>query len=823
MSLNVILVLISILNVLIGWYVLQKNPTKAPNRTFAWVATAGGLWVLGVFFAHNEPWAYTTFARLPFAAGSLVAFGVLVLSKVFPPRSELQWEWDIVLFGILCGFFTFVSFTPLVARSVALIPGGIQWTYGPLYHLFALYFWTCFGHGFLTLIWHYRHSVGLMKLQLRYLVLGLLIPIMLGAITNLLIPLIFGTSQFTKYGPLVGILSLTMIGHAIIRHRLMDIRVVVKKGVVYIAAFVAAGGILTGLIVSSNVLFPEDQLGMARDIVLGLVVALLFAPLKGQIQRTFDRYLYRSTYDYQRTFREATRRMATMLELRSLLPYACDVTSRTFQPEIVEIFVRDSDRGEYRLAAMRGGVDIKGPRDLPPISETAGLPALLRAERAPMLRDDLIHGVARPDTVLALDDLHRLGGEVAVPILHENELTGFLVVGPKRSGDPYFAEDLDLLSTLAGHAAIAIKNAQLYHQVVLVNEYVENILKTMESGVVAVNVEGHVTLFNPAAERLTGLDATRVRSGLVGQLPAALSAAIGATLADGQPRLHVETTLSGSTGGAAPVVYSTSPFHDSYGRLLGAVLVFSDLTHLKELEREKQRAERLASFGALASGIAHEIKNPLVAIKTFAQLLPKKFTNEDFREDFAKVAVREIGRIEGLLERLRDLSKPPEDQLQPLDLREPIEATLQLLQGQLEEARTVVHRQYPVDVCPVAGNPEKLEELFLNLFLNALQAMGPDGELTIRLDKHEEPGRAAALRLQVSDTGPGIPEALLGKVFDPFFTTKPGGSGLGLAICRAIADVHRATIRAENGPGGRGAILTLEFPVAVEVPEELKA
>ncbi len=322
---------------------------------------------------------------------------------------------------------------------------------------------------------------------------------------------------------------------------------------------------------------------------------------------------------------------------------------------------------------------------------------------------------------------------------------------------------------------------------------------------------------------MTGLAATRVRSGPVDQLPPALAGAIEATLADGQSHLQVETTISGITGRATPVVCSTSPFRDTEGNLLGAVLVFSDLTRLKELEGEKHQAERLASVGALASGIAHEIKNPLVAIKTFAQLLPQKFGEENFREDFAKVAVREIDRIEGLVERLRDLSRPPEDLLRPLDLREPIDATLVLLRGQLEETRTLVRRFYPAAPWPVTGDPGRLGQLFLNLFQNALEAMGPGEELTIRLDNQAEPGGTPTLRVQVSDTGPGIPEALLGKIFDPFVTTKPRGSGLGLAICRAIADSHRATIRAENSPTGHGTTVTLEFPVAVGVAEAVTA
>ena len=511
-----------------------------------------------------------------------------------------------------------------------------------------------------------------------------------------------------------------------------------------------------------------------------------------------------------------------MLDLRSLLPYLCRLISRTIRPEMVGIYLGNTRGEDYRLVAMERLIDVPGAREPEAIRGSSALAQALRKERTPLFRDDVGRGDPDPETRAAVDDLTHLGGELAFPIWDKDRLNGFLVLGPKLSGDPYFADDTDLLSTLASQATVCIKNAQLYQEVVLVNEYIENILKTMESGVVAVSVERRVTLFNPAAERMTGLSAAGIRAGPLSQLPSALSAPIEATLAEGQPRLQVETTLSEITGHATPVICSTSAFKGAEGNILGAVLVFSDLTQLKELEGEKRRAERLASFGALASGIAHEIKNPLVAIKTFAQLLPKKFAEENFREEFAKITSREIDRIEGLVERLRDFSGPSEEPLRPLDLREPIEATLQLLRGQLEEKGTAVRRLYPVAPLPVAGDPATLEQLFLNLFLNALEAMGPGGELTIRLDNREDPG-SASLRVEVSDTGPGIPEALVGKIFDPFVTSKPRGSGLGLAICHAIADAHRATIHAENSPAGRGATVTLEFPAAVEVPEALKA
>jgi PAS domain S-box-containing protein len=400
---------------------------------------------------------------------------------------------------------------------------------------------------------------------------------------------------------------------------------------------------------------------------------------------------------------------------------------------------------------------------------------------------------------------------MALPILHEEQLMGFIVFAPKLSGDAYFSEDLDLLSTLVGQAAIAIMNAQLYQEVARVNEYVANIVATMESGVIALGPNGKVTLFNPAAERITGLKAQEIRSGPTGCLPVALAQPLEATLRDGRPRVQAETTIPDTVGRYTPVSCSTYALRDRLGTLLGAVAVFSDLSRLKELEGERRRAERLASFGALASGVAHEIKNPLVAIRTFAELLPERFAEEDFREDFSKVVVREIDRIDDLVARLRGLAAPSTQPLAPLELREPIEDTLALLRAQLEHKGIRLHRFYDPVVPSVAGDPAQLKQLFLNLFMNALEAMESGGELTIELRARSRHGSSTVLA-RVSDTGSGIPEPLIGKIFDPFVTTKSRGSGLGLAICRRITDAHGATIRAENNARGRGSTISIEFP-----------
>ena len=210
--------------------------------------------------------------------------------------------------------------------------------------------------------------------------------------------------------------------------------------------------------------------------------------------------------------------------------------------------------------------------------------------------------------------------------------------------------------------------------------------------------------------------------------------------------------------------------------------------------------------------MVHEIRNPLVAIKTFTQLLPSRFDDANFRESFSRVAGREITRIDELLERFRTLASASRQSMEPVDITVPIRNTLELLQPQLDGRGISLRRVGDTSPRPVLGNASQLEQLFLNLCLNALEAMDPHGELTVRVADLSD-GGGSTLLVEVSDTGAGIPEELLGRIFDPFVATKTKGTGLGLAICRAIADAHRAILRVRNNIGRPGCTFTIEFPV----------
>lgn len=687
-------VALSLVDLIIGAYVYTRARAQLANRVFASLAFAVALWTLSVTFAHYPATSSTVLVRSTFAAGSIMVLAFLTFLYVFPagpfPRGLVYRA--LAALGLSFGP---LAYTELLVRDSSFGSAGLTVGYGSLYPVFGLYAMTCVGLG-AAMVWRRaKYATGRARVQLWYVLLGLLVPALGIGITNLLIPLIFRASHVGLYGPIFTLVFLALTAHALIRYRLMNVRLVLSRTLSHVAALVVFGALFV-MVVSLGVHFflPELELPLPTQAAILFLAALFLQPLIHRVRNSLDRYFYRTPYDYQRTIREASRVMGSTLSLSRLVEHMCEVISRTVRPEIIGVYLAHVDSDGYWLASSQGGEDSRVPPLPQVISGASPLVAELSRSQTPLIRAETRTTDERP-VRLAAEVLSSLGGDAVFPMLEDGKVEGFFVLGPKRSGDPYFDEDLDLLTTLVAQATVAIKNAQLHHRMLLV-------------------------------------------------------------------------------------------------------------------ERERRRAERLAATTALAAGIAHEIKNPLVAIKTFAELLPERFTDDEFRRDFSRVVIREIERIDELIARLRGLAAPA-TRRSPTSIQAALDETLALLRGRTEQAGITVKVASDDNLPPVDADHAQLKQLFLNILMNAIEAMDGGGQLSIQLRRQSQRD-GAGLIVEVSDTGSGIPSRLLDKIFDPFVTTKPEGSGLGLSICRSIADAHQATIRAANNPGGRGATITIQFP-----------
>lgn len=786
-------------------FVYRARPQSTINRWFAAYTSVVTAWTLAIAGAysgyHTEQWG-----RLMFASASLIPTAFLAFSRQFPTLSRFPSTTGLMVTFAAGVLFAALSLgTTYIAYDFSLLNEELTRRAGSLYPLFGLYFLAAWTGAMSVLIHNCWTSRDLPRAQLRYLNAGIILSGVLAITTNLLFPLVSGRSTYSWLGPYFGVLLIALVAHGIIRHRLMELRLVVHRGLTFAAAMMMS---LLPVLFLLAAFWPHlsDRL-TSKELAILLVAVCgltLLVPLTRDIAgRLLDKYVYRIQPDYRKTVRRNSRALTRVLDRRVILSLVSESVGISVEPEAIALYLlTDEDFVSVFSHKRHGSTRFTAPEIAPQVVITA-----ISQTKDLLLSDDLARQRTDDSDRRLHFQLEELNWAVVLPLLSEDVVIGAIAVAPKRSGDPFYPNDLDLLMTLAHQAGIAIKNAQLYTQVVLANEYIENIVGTIESGVVATDAGGRVMMFNRAAEQLTGLGAEVVKQEAEA-LPADLTTLLRATLGDGVKRTEPEIALPDGTT-TRPVICTTSPLRDPAGAILGAVAVFSDLTPFKQLENERRRAERLAYFEILASSLAHEIKNPLVAIKTFSQLIPRRHKDEHFVAEFSRVVTREINRMERLVERLRALSRPSDGRRKPVDLRDPVCQAVEFLRPAFAEKRIAIALAPGDKAAMVLGDANELEQLFINLLMNAHEATPPEGTVSAEISVG-----GTNVAVAIADSGPGIPSEVLEHVFDPFITTKPRGSGLGLTISAGIAATHRAKLWATNRPGG-GALFQVEFPIAI--------
>ena len=801
---------LALTNLALSVLVFARNPQNLVNRLFSLSVFFVAVWIFanGMLHTFADTSTGITWGRITFAAASLIPSSFVAFALAFPSHRKVPKLGVVVTFFAGGVAFAGLAFTDTIVQHVHTDASGLRLTYGPMYPLFGIYIVVAFATSFVRLSREYRVVRGTERLKLRYLFMGTFLAVAGGATANLFIPMIFQTSRFNLLGPLFTVFAVIFIAHAVVRHRLMDIRVVLRRSTTYSLAFIAAGMVLIGLPALTYARLAPGTAPdlLATSVAVAIATAVAFPPLLRWSRKLLDHYAYRRSYDQSKTMAHVTRTLSSFLDEDDLFTYIRSIVQETVPTEYVAFYVKEG--GDYVPHVLNQGVGREG---LPPSVEPLDPIVIhLTQSEGPVVREELnpATDAAHRDIFLGLSATK---WDLVLPLRTEGHLSGFIALGPKLSGDPYFATDIDLLGTIAGQTAVALTNARLYQEVRDVKDHLESILKSMEGGVIAVTADRTITTANTVAAGLVDHQPIDLINKPLNTLPPVLAEPLETALTTGVLTNQSEADLVTSEG-SFPIVLSTSLLRDPQGEITGAILVFSDHSKFKELEEEKRRSERLADFRNMAFGIAHEIKNPLVAIKTFAELVPERYGDRDFREDFLRIAVKEVERIDELVARLRGFGEPKSRPLQRISVIEPLQETLSLLQAQLAQNRIQTERRFESGSLLIRGDFAQLKQLFLNLILNAVEAMDGRGVLTVVVRSRTQRDGSASVVVEIRDTGGGVSDAVSTRLFDPFVTSKPQGTGLGLSISRGIADAHRATISIGSRTPLPGTCVTIEFP-----------
>ncbi|MFB3855395.1 MAG: ATP-binding protein [Vicinamibacterales bacterium] len=607
---------------------------------------------------------------------------------------------------------------------------------------------------------------------------------------------------------------------AILRYRLMDVEVIVKRLLVYAALVAAIAGIYAVLLRVAVVFFPGAS-GRHETIIAllaTLVVVLLSRPVKNAIQAAFDRAFYRDRYDFRRALVGFARDLNADLDLARLSERLVARVMETFLVDRMALMLADDEAGRYQAIRAAGFAE-----PVPTLSRDSALGLRLRTPQ-PLSLDD--PAAVRTVGVESVDAWRDLDVHYFVPCVSKERPIAVMALGRKGSGEPLNSEDLALLTAVAGQVATALENGRLYRALRLKAEEVdrmrlfnESILESLDAGLAVVDTEGRVVRWNSALERLNGVTRANALGRRLQEVfdpafvevleKARSSSPRRATLS----RMSLHTRHSGSTSQLV-VNVTTLPLQGVHGSAQGdTVIMIEDVTSRAQLEEQLQISEKMASLGLLAAGVAHEVNTPLTGISSFTQMLLERADPSDPDTRLLEKIEQQTFRAAKIVNGLLNLSRPAAQvsgEPAPVDVHVVINDVLSLLEHQFKVNSIQVRRELNAAEPVILGHEFKLQQVFLNLVLNARDAMPKGGWLTIatRLDD----GR---LTIEVSDTGSGIQREHLSRIYDPFFTTKGigQGTGLGLSITYGIVQEHQGSIACESGVG-EGTRFVLSFPLA---------
>ena len=614
---------------------------------------------------------------------------------------------------------------------------------------------------------------------------------------------------------------------AIIRYRLMDVEVIVKRALVYAAALLAIVAIYAVLLQTVQRVFSKGsaQNDWVLAIVVTLVALLLAPPVKQAIQNALDRAFYRDRYDYRRALVGFARDLNSDLDLHRLSERLVSRVVETLLVERMALMLADE------IAPHFGSVRASGFGDRCP-------PAMSKRSEIGARLDDG-HIVALDDPIaasrFAVDEVEfwrDAGLFYFVPCVSKEGTIAVLALGRKETGEPLNSEDTGLLAAVAGQIATALENARLYrqlhvkaHELDRMRAFNENILQSLDDGLLVVDLNDRIVRWNTALEQLYGVPRTEaVDRGLHDTFDPPFVEAIRAArrdTPDGATLSRIPLTgrldAAGRTMIVNAAVVPLRACEEDGPATLGTIVIIEDITRRVQLEEQLQISEKMASIGLLAAGVAHEVNTPLTGISSFTQMLLEGADTEDPRTRLLQKIERQTFRAAKIVNGLLNLSRPAQAgaDMAQVDINTVINDVLALLEHQLQLHHVTVRRELSERPLIVLGLEHKLQQVFLNLLLNARDAMPKGGWLSVTT--REQAGQVV---VEVADTGSGIPNEYLARIYDPFFTTKATGqgTGLGLSITYGIVREHHGSIDCESSVG-QGTRFILEFPPApVDVP-----
>ena len=715
--------------------------------------------------------------------------------------------------------------------------------------IFSGYFGIYYAIAASVFVFRYAHARSpLERQQLKWLTRGTLLAFAPYTLLNV-VPLLFDLqvpSLLTKFSAACLVILPLTFSWAIVRYRLMDVDLIFKRGVTYTIATAGLVGLYFAVIgITSEIVHTRlPNLGVWGLMAAIIITGLIFDPLKRGVQSRVDRVFDRKRFDYRETLVDFGRSLNSQTDLNALVSSIVERLPQTLLVTRVAVFLATEDtvqsaRKRFELTASHGLTNVQSGDPQLREQQVLALRALDLGFFDFDRRDSANHlFLENPQQALSLPESQQLAAQrldlnYYLPCRVANR-EGFgtrtvAVIGLGRTNDGDFlsSEDMEVLESLAGYIGIAIQNAQLYRSLQLkaseferLTEFHENIVESINIGIFAVDLDDRINSWNAQMETLYG----RTRSEALHQPLSAIfpqeflarfEGIRSLNEADQGTHTLYKFPISLPTGETRIANIAIAPLVTRSFQTVGRIVLVDDITDRIELETQLTQSEKLSSIGLLAAGVAHEVNTPLAVISSYTQMLSKQLRDDTRLTPVLQKITQQTFRASEIVNGLLNFSRTSGAEFTSIDLNLLVHDTLVLLEHQYKTAQIRVESDLLDSLPAVQGNQGKLQQVILNLLLNAKDAMHGTSGATLRISTDMQDNR---ILLRIKDTGSGIEREHLSRIFDPFFTTKvkpaPGqhkGTGLGLAVTYGIMQEHGGKIAVESEVGV-GTTFTLDFP-----------
>ncbi|HKP36893.1 MAG TPA: ATP-binding protein [Pyrinomonadaceae bacterium] len=617
--------------------------------------------------------------------------------------------------------------------------------------------------------------------------------------------------QLTDVAVLPLILIPLSFGYSVVRYRLMDVELVVRRAAVYAATTLAiALGI--GLVVYFAGLYAlSGDVASTGEVTLRLIlsvaamaaIVMIAAPVKNFLQERVDRLFYGRRYDLRHSLLDFGRTISASTALDPLLDSLISRLREVMNVERVAIYIEDRNAPSgYRVARTAGlSAELNPPPDFREMIRTRS------AETGVVRADDL--EMASESGSYVRRSLHYY-----VPCVTRGRMVAVIGLGRSADGALLSSEDVEILRTVSGYIGVAIENSLLYQEqqmraaeLELLKEFNESIVESINVGLLAVDLAGNITRLNSAMEEIFSISRAEATGVNIEDLFAedfadTLHQVLGPEgwrLSQTRQiyKLHTNTRR----GRSLVLNIALAPLRAETDEQTGALVVFEDVSQRLQLEEQLQQREKLSSIGLLAAGVAHEVNTPLTGVSSYTQMLLGMLPESDPKHALLQKVRRQADRATDIVNNLLNFSRTGSAaEFNRVDIHRVLDDTLQLLEPQLRRSQIEIIRDYGEGLPEVHGNSVKLQQVFTNLILNARDSISNgNGRITLTTRNDEDD----SVLVEVADSGVGIAPENVAKIYDPFFTTKGvgGGTGLGLAVTYGIVQEHSGHISVASTPG----------------------